>query len=199
MSAPLRGLISHALPLPSQTPNDRPHDNAYDNDNNNDNDIWRLRASSTAPSQLTATSFTTSSYCPSGEMSISMMMTMRIIPPSSFPEDENPTHSDQEADKEEAEMVDEENPDQADSDAVDEDSDDSWGDVQQHRNARSPPLDRKLTTYPTVKSVSFAKLQDTSERGYSATQLTTALRRFIAQFRHPDYEEIKVIETITVQ
>ncbi|THU81711.1 hypothetical protein K435DRAFT_808854 [Dendrothele bispora CBS 962.96] len=62
-------------------------------------------------------------------------------PPSSFPEDENPTHSDQEADKEEAEMVDEENPDQADSDAVDEDSDDSWGDVQQHRNARSPPLD----------------------------------------------------------
>ncbi|KAK7467674.1 hypothetical protein VKT23_004727 [Stygiomarasmius scandens] len=56
------------------------------------------------------------------------------------------------------------------------------------------PLVQKLTTFPTVRSVSLTKLQDTSEYGYGATQFITALREFIARFRHPEYPAWEVLE-----
>ncbi|KAK7451302.1 hypothetical protein VKT23_012643 [Stygiomarasmius scandens] len=49
---------------------------------------------------------------------------------------------------------------------------------------------QKMTRYPTIKSVSLSKLQDT----YGAKDFSMALARFIVQFRHPDYTAIQVDE-----
>ncbi|KAJ3752644.1 hypothetical protein EV360DRAFT_54847 [Lentinula raphanica] len=46
-------------------------------------------------------------------------------------------------------------------------------------------LSQKLTTHPTLKSVSLAKLADSSLAGYGAVDFEVALKRFIVQFRHP--------------
>ncbi|THU88810.1 hypothetical protein K435DRAFT_916207 [Dendrothele bispora CBS 962.96] len=42
---------------------------------------------------------------------------------------------------------------------------------------------QKLTRFPTVKSVSLAKIEDMSYSGYRASLFTLALKRFIVQFR----------------
>ncbi|THU90457.1 hypothetical protein K435DRAFT_911965 [Dendrothele bispora CBS 962.96] len=55
-------------------------------------------------------------------------------------------------------------------------------------------LHQKMTTYPTIKSVSFSKLEDVSNRGYGAVQFTSALSRFIVQFRQPDFTPLQVEE-----
>ena len=58
-------------------------------------------------------------------------------------------------------------------------------------------LDPHMTKDPTVKSVSFSKLEDTGVRGYGATRFESALRRFIAQFQNPEFTPHQVKEMAT--
>ncbi|KAK1232538.1 hypothetical protein PQX77_004296 [Marasmius sp. AFHP31] len=51
----------------------------------------------------------------------------------------------------------------------------------------------KMTNFPTIESVSIENLQD-SDRGYGATLFTTALARFIIQYRFPNYSPQQVDE-----
>ncbi|THU82094.1 hypothetical protein K435DRAFT_831729 [Dendrothele bispora CBS 962.96] len=53
-------------------------------------------------------------------------------------------------------------------------------------------LHQKLTTTPTVKSVSFTKLEDLSDRGYSATHFTDALAQFVVLFRRPELSRSRI-------
>ncbi|KAJ3859650.1 hypothetical protein EV359DRAFT_50531 [Lentinula novae-zelandiae] len=55
-------------------------------------------------------------------------------------------------------------------------------------------LTQRIAQHPTVKSVSLSKIQDTGPLGYHATQFVTALKRFIAQYRHPDFVPWQVLE-----
>ncbi|THU78905.1 hypothetical protein K435DRAFT_699108 [Dendrothele bispora CBS 962.96] len=51
---------------------------------------------------------------------------------------------------------------------------------------------QKTTRFPTTRSVSFAKIEDTSLKGYGATQFTIALKRFITQFNQPDLSPAQI-------
>ncbi|KAJ3830967.1 hypothetical protein F5878DRAFT_550017, partial [Lentinula raphanica] len=44
-----------------------------------------------------------------------------------------------------------------------------------------------FTKFPTVKSVSFEKLEDSTLEGYGAPAFQYAVKRFIAQFRNPEF------------
>ncbi|KAJ3918636.1 hypothetical protein F5877DRAFT_90546 [Lentinula edodes] len=43
----------------------------------------------------------------------------------------------------------------------------------------------KITTHPTMKSVTLSKLEDKGAQGYGAVDFTRALKRFVVQFRNP--------------
>ncbi|KAJ3898941.1 hypothetical protein F5879DRAFT_1063908 [Lentinula edodes] len=44
---------------------------------------------------------------------------------------------------------------------------------------------QKITSHPTMKSISLIKLEDASIKGYGAIDFTLALKRFVVQFRDP--------------
>ncbi|THU77979.1 hypothetical protein K435DRAFT_877154 [Dendrothele bispora CBS 962.96] len=46
------------------------------------------------------------------------------------------------------------------------------------------PFRQKFTHNPSVKSVSFEKLEDSSDRGYGAVNFRSALAQFVVQYRH---------------
>ncbi|THU78566.1 hypothetical protein K435DRAFT_824095 [Dendrothele bispora CBS 962.96] len=56
------------------------------------------------------------------------------------------------------------------------------------------PYEQKLTKYPTVKTITFSKLEDTGSKGYGAVKLQHALSIFIAQFRNPTLSAREVEE-----
>ncbi|THV08117.1 hypothetical protein K435DRAFT_641286 [Dendrothele bispora CBS 962.96] len=56
------------------------------------------------------------------------------------------------------------------------------------------PLTQHLTHHPTVKSVPLSHIEAQSPDGYGATQFALALRRFVAQFRHPELTAFQVLE-----
>ncbi|KAJ3807099.1 hypothetical protein F5876DRAFT_90747 [Lentinula aff. lateritia] len=43
----------------------------------------------------------------------------------------------------------------------------------------------KITTHPTLKSVTLSKLEDKGVKGYGAVNFTRALKQFVVQFRNP--------------
>ncbi|THV03159.1 hypothetical protein K435DRAFT_817339 [Dendrothele bispora CBS 962.96] len=53
---------------------------------------------------------------------------------------------------------------------------------------------QKLTKYPTVKTITLQKLEDTSSKGYGAVKLRHALSFFIAQYRNPTLTSHEVEE-----
>ncbi|KAJ3884978.1 hypothetical protein GG344DRAFT_59913 [Lentinula edodes] len=55
-------------------------------------------------------------------------------------------------------------------------------------------LTQQMAKTPTLRSVSLSKIEDTGSRGYGAVNFIPALKRFIAQFRHPDYEPWRQLE-----
>ncbi|THU75625.1 hypothetical protein K435DRAFT_706780, partial [Dendrothele bispora CBS 962.96] len=48
------------------------------------------------------------------------------------------------------------------------------------------PYQQKITKFPTVKTVTISKLEDPGPKGYGATKFYFSLRRFIAQWSHPN-------------
>ncbi|KAH7872867.1 uncharacterized protein C8R40DRAFT_1150820 [Lentinula edodes] len=56
------------------------------------------------------------------------------------------------------------------------------------------PLTQHFAKFPTVKTVSISKLEERSLLGYGATQFEYALKRFISQFRNPEFTPAEVNE-----
>ncbi|KAJ3859869.1 hypothetical protein EV359DRAFT_75454 [Lentinula novae-zelandiae] len=56
------------------------------------------------------------------------------------------------------------------------------------------PLTQNFAKFPTVKTVSISKLEERSLLGYGATQFEYALKRFISQFRNPEFTPAQVDE-----